>query len=194
MKTKLLLILAVLTLLLVACGKRYRTIQGPQGNTGAKGEKGDQGDTGTNGNDGQDGNDGHNAVVSMTQFSGVSGSCTNGGVTILSATDSDDSGALEVTDANLVSATVCNGTNGLDAAPTQFTPVSIIDPCGNHPSVQDEIMLKLSNGQILASFSDNASGLNTRFSLLGAGSFITSDGSYCFFSVDGSGNIYNEHY
>ena len=161
---------------------------------------------GRDGIDGKAGKDGSNAVIKMVSFSGVSGSCTNGGITILSATDANDSGSLDSEDTNLVSSTVCNGTNGLDGSDGQdgadgqdapvnsFTPVAILDPCGNHPSYFDEVMLKLHNGQVLASFSDNASGLNTRFSILGAGSYRTTDGTNCYFSIDSNGNMYNEHY
>lgn len=65
--------------------------------------------------------------------------------------------------------------------------VSIVDPCGNHPSKIDEVFLKLSTGRIVSSFSDTAAGLNTRFSLLTDGSFSTTDGTGCFFTVSGGG-------
>ena len=87
-----------------------------------------------------------------------------------------------------------NGTNGTNAPVSQFSVVSVIDPCGDKPNVTDEVMLKLGNGSILASFSDNSNGKNTRFSLLTPGSYITTDGSKCFFTIDSSMNIKNEHY
>ncbi len=65
--------------------------------------------------------------------------------------------------------------------------VSIVDPCGNHPSKIDEVFLKLSTGHIVASFSDTAAGLNTRFSLLTDGAFSTTDGTGCTFTVSGGG-------
>ena len=65
--------------------------------------------------------------------------------------------------------------------------VSIVDPCGNHPTKIDEVFLKLSTGHIVASFSDTAAGLNTRFSLLTDGSFSTTDGTGCSFTVSGGG-------
>jgi len=65
--------------------------------------------------------------------------------------------------------------------------VSIVDPCGNHPTKIDEVFLKLSTGRIVSSFSDTAAGLNTRFSLLTDGSFSTTDGTGCSFTVSGGG-------
>lgn len=81
------------------------------------------------------------------------------------------------------------GEDGTDAAISAYQVSAIIDPCGDAPGIVDEVLLKLHNGQILVSFSDNASGLNTRFAVLGAGSYRTTDGTNCNFSVDGSGNV-----
>lgn len=138
-------------------------------------QKGDAGDRGR---------DGHSTVFSITAASG----CVNGGSTVVMALDVNDNGTLDVgVDANVQSATICNGVDGADghdAPPTAFTPVQIIDPCGDAPGIWDEVMLKLQNGTLLASFSDNASGQNTRFSVITAGSYVTTDGSNCHFTVD----------
>jgi hypothetical protein len=60
--------------------------------------------------------------------------------------------------------------------------VSVIDPCFDGPGV-DEVLLRLSSGVILASYSQNASGLNTRFAVLGNATYQTSDGTNCTFTV-----------
>lgn len=74
-----------------------------------------------------------------------------------------------------------NGAPGLDANMT-YQVVEIIDPCGQqHPHGFDEVILKLGNGKYLASFSDNANGLNTRFGILPPGSYVTTDGTNCHF-------------
>lgn len=97
-----------------------------------------------------------------------------------------------------------NGSDGVDGAdgrdgedgisPTSpFLPVDIVDPCGDTAGIYDEVLLRLGNGTLLASFSDNAGGQNTRFSILVAGSYRTTDGSNCYFSVDSSNQIYGEH-
>lgn len=59
----------------------------------------------------------------------------------------------------------------------------IVDPCGNGPGY-DEVFFRTSSGKLIASFSDNASGLNTRFSELPPGSYQTTDGTSCHFTVN----------
>lgn len=79
-----------------------------------------------------------------------------------------------------------DGTNGHDGlnADTTYQIVEIIDPCGQqHPNGYDEVILKLGNGKYLASFSDNANGLNTRFGVLKPGSYVTTDGTNCHFII-----------
>lgn len=61
--------------------------------------------------------------------------------------------------------------------------VSIIDPCGDAAGIWDEVFLQLSDGTLLASFSDNAAGQNTRFSVLTNGNYVTTDGSNCHVHV-----------
>jgi hypothetical protein len=72
---------------------------------------------------------------------------------------------------------IANGVNGMDAI------TSVIDPCGKQ-AAYDEVLLQLSNGLLLASFSDNASGKNTRFSVIGNGNYVTTDGTGCRFTVN----------
>lgn len=67
--------------------------------------------------------------------------------------------------------------------------VAIIDPCGDSAGIHDEVLLRLQDNSILASFSDSASGSNTRFSLIDAGSYVTTDGSNCHFTVSASGAV-----
>jgi hypothetical protein len=89
----------------------------------------------------------------------------------------------------LTSALVLNGQDGQDAPPTAYTVTEVIDPCGNHLTRIDEVLLKLANGSIIASFSDNVSGLNTRFAIIGAGTYGTTDGTGCVFNVSNSGVV-----
>lgn len=157
-----------------------------------------QGVPGTPGTDGQDGY----SVALATLLTAPS--CSNGGRTILLATDINRNGQVDpLIDTNLQSLEICNGTNGSDgqdgedgqdAPPTQFTPVAIIDPCGDAPGIADEIFLRLASNQLLWSFSDNQNGLNTRFSLAYPGSFKTTDGSNCKFTIDSNNNVINDHY
>lgn len=65
---------------------------------------------------------------------------------------------------------------------------SIIDPCTDGPGV-DEVLLRTSSGRIIASFSQNASGLNTRFAVIAPGTYGTTDGTGCTFTVNVNGSV-----
>lgn len=160
---------------------------------------------GQNGTNGTNGVDGHNALIGLVgQSSGGGASCSTGGITVLAGTDQNDNNVLEPFEVSQ-SKDVCNGQNGANgvngingtnAPPTAFTPVALINPCGDAPGIYDEIFIKLQNGTLIASFSDNANGQNTRFSILTAGSYQTTDGDHCVFSLNSSGVITSEshHY
>lgn len=164
-------IFLVLSAILAGCGYTTYWIPGPSGPAGTNG---------------------HNSLIDLvTSAAG----CSNGGTTVLSGIDADDSGTLELGEVSK-SSEICNGADGSDAPPTPYTPVELVNPCGDAPGVYDEIFLKLSNGTIVASFSQNAAGDNTRFSILTAGSYQTTDGDNCVFTLDSSGHITyeNHHY
>lgn len=62
--------------------------------------------------------------------------------------------------------------------------VDLIDPCGTeHLNGYDEIIIKLNNGRYISSFSDNANGKNTRLGFLPSGSYVTTDGTNCRFTL-----------
>lgn len=135
---------------------------------------------------------GHNTLMSVLNYAP---SCLNGGVTLIAGLDVNDSGTLEPTEIS-GSAEVCNGAVGQSATPSAFTPVGLVDPCGTKPGLHNEIFIRLYNGTLIASFSDSSSGTNTRFSVLTAGTYQTTDGDNCVFTLDSSGNITyeNHHY
>lgn len=162
---------------LTGCGK---------GPAGANGTDGRNGTDGANGVNGTNGTNGHNSLVSIVSSAPT---CTNGGVTILAGLDSDNDGLLEGSEVTS-SAQVCNGTNGKDGVNT-FTSVSVIYPCGKHGSY-NEVLLNLGNGVVLASFSDNPSGKNTRFSVLSPGTYETTDGINCIFTLNSDGTIVDD--
>jgi hypothetical protein len=137
---------------------------------------------GPQGDPGQVGLEGASCVVNQLS-NGAEIVC--GGVTkavILNGTNgSDGSNGLNGNDgANGRDGT--NGTNGVDGlnAPTiPYTVVAIIDPCGKQ-SAYDEVLLKLENGNILAHYSDG----NKEFlTFVGPGSYRTTDGTSCAFTV-----------
>lgn len=122
--------------------------------------------------------------------------CAAGGSILFMALDIHDNGFYSVTDPGQQQMTICNGlngtngtngTNGIDAPVASYSAVDVIVPCG--PTVTyKEVLLRLANGQVLASFSDNISGLNTRLSLIPDGSYMNTDGSNCSFQISTSGN------
>jgi len=140
--------------------------------------------------DGLNGQDGYSAVIGIVNSAP---GCPAGGITILSALDVNRNNVVDIgIDEDVYSQYVCNGMNGTDA--TGFTSADLVDPCGDNPLVYDEVFLRLSDGTLVASFSDNASGRNTRFSVLIAGNYITTDGDICRFTVNANGEITNEHH
>ncbi len=126
------------------------------------------------------GADGHGIVFQVAPAS--ESACAAGGSIILMATDISNRGSYSSVDPNQQSVTLCNGIAGAAAPPSAYTPVDAIRPCGNTVSYK-EILLRLSNGEVLAAVSDNANGLNTRLSFIPDGTYINTDGSNCVFSL-----------
>lgn len=169
-----------------------------------------------NGADGRDGKNGTDGVDGLSVAYGYSEAtsteCTNGGYTVITALDWDRDGRISSPDIQVRSFTVCNGLNGRDGVDGidgrdgtngqngtdgrdgKSSIVDILNPCGDSRTVSDEVLLRLSNGQILASLSDSASGKNTRFAILEPGTYKTTDGDACYFSIDAEGNLTNESY
>lgn len=114
--------------------------------------------------------------------------CSSGGSVIVMALDIFDLGVYSPADPGQQSLAVCNGHDGsnghdgADAPPSAYTPLEVIMPCGNSVAYK-EVLLRLYNGQVLAAFSENVSGLNTRLSFLPDGTFMNTDGSNCVFSL-----------
>lgn len=131
-----------------------------------------------NGLNGESGSRGFSSLINVSLAGDL---CPNGGALLLSGLDTDHSLVLEASEITS-SNTICNGTNGQNAPIQPFAPVEVLDPCGAQ-STFDEVLLRLSNGNVLASFSQNASGLNTRFTLIPDGNFGTTDNTNCSFSL-----------
>jgi hypothetical protein len=158
---------------------------GATGETGQKGDKGDTGEKGEVGETGQTGSQGDKGDTGETGSQGETGSKGDKGDTGEKG-DKGDTGAAGQDGAD--------GANGQDAPVSLFSTVTVIDPCGDKSGVYDEVLLKLADGSILASFSDDANGKNTRFSLLVPGSYMTTDGSKCYFTVNSNMAVVNQHY
>jgi hypothetical protein len=59
--------------------------------------------------------------------------------------------------------------------------MEIVDPCGDTPNKFDEILFRLSNGVLVAYFE---SGSNRYLSVIPPGTYKTTDGNNCIFTVD----------
>lgn len=96
---------------------------------------------------------------------------------------------VEVTEGALISCTdgssqlVTDGLDGQDGV-----SIEVIDPCGDDPNEFDEILLKLTDGTVIAYFKEN--GHLEFLSVLDEGNYVTTDKQACEFSIDSNGNIY----
>lgn len=142
------------------------------------------GQGGQTGAAGPAGQDGHNMQFEVTPA--TSAVCPMGGSIIVMALDVQNRGSYSSSDPNQQSMIVCNGLTGADAPVSAYAAAEVIMPCGNSVSYK-EVLLRLANGQVLAAFSDNISGLNTRLSLIPDGTYMNSDGSQCIFSLATNG-------
>jgi hypothetical protein len=152
---------------------------GAAGATGATGSDGAAGATGAAGADGSvgatgaSGADGTSPILSLTQAS--SQECANGGWIVTVSGGSSEP--------------ICNGAPGAAAAPSSgMTLVEFIAPCGLASSNWKEELLAFSDGSLLADFSDNASGSETRLALISDGTYEDTDDSGCVFTVSTAGN------
>jgi hypothetical protein len=125
---------------------------------------------------------GFNSIINIVTGAG---NCPAGGYVLLSSLDTNRDGVVNDGDAEIKSNTVCNGNNATGV----FSSVEVLDPCGDAPGVYDEVLLRLSDGTVLVSFSANASGDNTRFALIGPGTYTTTDGSNCTFTLTSEGRL-----
>ncbi len=144
---------------------------------GANGEVGAAGPAGSNG---------HSMVFSVVSASVEV--CSNGGSVIMMALDTEGGGVYHPGLPNQQSATICNGANGMNAQASPYQIVDVIRPCGN-TIANKEILLRLQNGQILASVSDNVSGKNTRLAFVADGNYINTDPTACQFSISTTNKV-----
>lgn len=175
------IVLLAVAFCLFGCGKIKKEFRGSTGAQGATGASGNNGVAGVNGINGFNGADGANGTSCSVVPVIASVAYPNGGAVISCGTSnvfvqngSNGSNGSDGQDGS----NGTNGTNGADAV------VEIIDPCGDASGIWDEVLVRLASGQLLGSFSDNASGLNTRFAIIGPGSYQTTDASGCHFTVN----------
>lgn len=117
--------------------------------------------------------------------------CAAGGKVYEVYLDDNENQSRDVDEVAISTQVVCNGAN----APTSaYAPAEVIVPCGNTGSFS-EVLLRLHNGQVLVSFSNNTEGSMTRLTLLPDGTYMTTDDTGCVFSLatqsseQGSGQV-----
>lgn len=137
----------------------------------------------------KDGQDGYSAVFEVVPAPTL---CPNGGNAFIAALDANRDGVVSEGDLNLTTTAICNGIDGVQGPAGQDgvngsdgkdAVAELIDPCGDAPGVVDEVLIKLADGRVLASFSANVQGLYTRLAVLPPGTYMTTDGSGCVFSI-----------
>lgn len=114
--------------------------------------------------------------------------CPTGGNVLLMASDTLGTGVWDPTDANQQSMMICNGVQGQAGPPSPFSPIYPITPCGANSSPWKEVLLCLEDGSILADFSEDMQGEETRLAFIPPGSYEDTDNSGCYFNVASDGN------
>lgn len=160
---------------LAACGSEVWIVKGPPGPEGPTGPQGPAGPQGPQGS-------GCSVVVvapgGAAPYGGAQVTCGTSSVLLVNGAPGQDGqdGA--------------DGQDGSDAPPTAYSIASMINPCGDAAGVFDEVLLCLQNGTLIATVSANANGQNTRLAEVPTGSWQTTDGSGCNFTVSGSPGAY----
>jgi hypothetical protein len=146
---------------------------GPMGPAGKDGQDGATGSPGVQGPQGQPGTNGNNGSSCSVEdmIGGAIISCTDGTSAIL-LDGQDGASGRDGLDGK-------DGKDGMDASLLPFSIVGFVDPCGPQ-STYDEILIQLTNGQIVAHFS---SGTRQFLASIGPGNYITTDGTGCRFTV-----------
>ena len=91
-----------------------------------------------------------------------------------------------------------NGVNGADAVQSPLDVIAILAPCAidpMHPTTQElsdpmlEVFLRLRNGLVLSSVSQNIAGDNTHFGVLSPGTYVSTGTSNCVFTFHADGTV-----
>lgn len=169
--------------------------QGPVGSSGKPGAQGERGPQGTGGSTGSTGSQGSTGPIGPTGPSGPAGPTGNTGPAGPQGPKGDSCTIQAVVNGALISCqdgtnvVILNGEDGDDAPPTPYTVVSLVDPCGPQGSY-DEVLMRLGNGQLMAHY---ANGSQQFLTIVGPGSYVTTDGTSCFFTIASDLSITNEH-
>jgi hypothetical protein len=143
-----------------------------EGKAGSRGPAGKDGDPGLDGATGPSGDPGESCAVTSV-VGGALISCGDTSVLLFNGTDgmdgADGTNGQDGEDGE-------EGTPGTPGAPATAYPVTQVDPCGNHPTKTDEILL-LIPGAVLRIHNDKY------LVALAPGTYSTADGSGCNYTV-----------
>lgn len=137
---------------------------------------------GLNGAPGSDGQNGYSMVFEVVPAPVQV--CLAGGNVLLMALDIGRTGVYDISYPSQQSITLCNGQNGQISG---YSPVEAIQACGGGGAYR-EVLLRLANGQVLSSFSEDSGGTMTRLAFLPDGTYMNTDSSGCIFSLATSEN------
>lgn len=147
---------------------------GPRGSQGERGDTGNTGPQGAPGTNGTNGSNGTSCTVSQAN-NGALITCGNTSIVVLNGVDGTNG---------------TDGHDGADAPPTAYSVTEMYNPCGDN-SGYDEVLLHLANGEWVAHY---AGGGNVQFlTVLTPGSYVTTDQSPCYFTLNANGTISGEH-
>lgn len=119
--------------------------------------------------------------------------CNNGTGTIETLVQSSPAPGCTVTQTTTNTIISCpDGTTAnIPSLIEPISPVGIITPCGAASSPWKEVIICLSNGGLLSSFSETMSGQDTRLSIIPDGNYIDTDESGCNFTVSTTPTVRN---
>lgn len=168
---------------LTGCGKendRTVLLTGPS----IQGQSGERGDDGLSGSNGVDG---YSSLVDLLRSNSLDAAvcASQAGVIVSTGLDLNRDGVLQNSEVTAGSV-VCDGAVGADG---NNGILSIVTLCPHISRPFPEVVIQLADGRLLASFSANQAGNNTRFVILPVGTYGTTDGAACSFTVGADGSI-----
>lgn len=165
---------------------QYVSCNGAKGDTGSAGADGQDGVDGTNGTNGTNGLNGTSCTVSKVGNAATI-TCGTSTAVVTDGTNGTDGAKGDKGDTGNTGATGAAGTNASGIYISE-----VINPCGEE-FANDEVLLKLSNGRILALYDGGAN--EDRLALLAPGNYITTDrvqNRSCSFTITSSYQVTNQ--
>lgn len=152
------------------------------GTNGTNGSDGQDGQDGSDGSDGEDGQDG-SSCSAIQMSNGVLVSCSNGTQGFVANGQDGQDGEDGEDGEDGQDGT--NGTNGTNGQNGSDGVIEVINPCGVQGQFE-ELLFRLSDGKVYALYFGSG---NAFLTWLSPGSYVTTDGKNCHFSVNSSNQV-----